>query len=86
MLLYRPALAAGFAAQAGKAAYEGYRRHGLLTYAILKALHCPKGGAAAPVSVFGIAAHVSREVVAISERTFTVRQQPRFTPTGEDGR
>jgi hypothetical protein len=72
------------AAPAGKAAYEGYKQHGVLTYAILEALHRPKGAAADPVSVFGIAAHISREVPAISQKTFGIRQQPRFTPTGED--
>jgi V8-like Glu-specific endopeptidase len=72
------------AAPAGKAAYEGHKGHGVLTYAILEALHRPKGAAADPVSVFGIAAHISREVPAISQKTFGIRQQPRFTPTGED--
>jgi hypothetical protein len=72
------------AAPAGKAAYEGHKGHGVLTYAILEALHRPKGAAADPVSVFGIAAHISREVPVISQRTFGIRQQPRFTPTGED--
>jgi hypothetical protein len=72
------------AAPAGKAAYEGHKGHGVLTYAILEALHRPKDAAADPVSVFGIAAHISREVPAISQRAFGIRQQPRFTPTGED--
>ena len=72
------------AAPAGKAAYEGYKGHGVLTYAILEALHRPKDAAADPVSVFGIAAHISREVPAISQKTFGIRQQPRFTPTGDD--
>ncbi len=72
------------AAPAGKAAYEGYNGHGVLTYALLEALHQPKGAAADSVSVFGIAAHISREVPAISQKTFGIRQQPRFTPTGDD--
>jgi WD40 repeat protein len=72
------------AAPAGKAAYEGHKGHGVLTYAILEALHRPKGAEAEPVSVFGLATFISREVPAISERTFGIRQQPRFTPTGDD--
>jgi hypothetical protein len=31
-----------------------------------------------------MAAHVSLEVPAISQRTFGIRQQPRFIPTGDD--
>jgi hypothetical protein len=73
------------AAPAGKAAYEAASLgHGVLTYAILEALHRPKGAAADPVSVFGIAAHISRQVPAISQRAFGIRQQPRFTPSGDD--
>ena len=72
------------AAPAGKAAYEGHKGHGVLTYAILEALHRPKGAAADPVSVFGIATHISREVPVISQKAFGIRQQPRFTPTGDD--
>ena len=72
------------AAPAGKAAYEGYQGHGVLTYAILEALHRPDGAGADTVDVFGLAAHVSREVPAISQRAFGLRQQPRFTPTGDN--
>jgi hypothetical protein len=72
------------AAPAGKAAYEGYNGHGLLTYAILEALHRPEGAPTQPVSVFGVAQHISLQVPVISQRTFGIRQQPRFTPTGDD--
>src|SRR5262245_50917525 len=72
------------AAPAGKAAYEGYRGHGVLTYAILEALHRPSGAPADPISVFGIAQQVSLQVPAITQRAFGVRQQPRFRPTGDD--
>jgi hypothetical protein len=72
------------AAPEGKAAYEGYKDHGLLTYALLEALHRPAGVGQEPVSVFGLGAHISRQVPALSQRTFGVRQVPRFTPTGED--
>ena len=72
------------AAPAGKAAYEGYQGHGVLTYAILEALHRPEGAGAETVDVFGLAAHVSRQVPAISQRAFGLRQQPRFTPTGDN--
>jgi hypothetical protein len=72
------------AAPAGKAAYEGYNGHGVLTYAILEALNRLEGDAARPVSVFGIAAHISLKVPAITQSTFGIRQQPRFKPTGDD--
>jgi WD40 repeat protein len=72
------------AAPPGKAAYEGYNGHGVLTYALLEALHRPEGGPALPITVYGLAAHVSLEVPAISQRTFGFRQQPRFTPTGDN--
>jgi len=72
------------AAPPGKAAYEGYNGHGVLTYALLEALHRPEGAPAQPITVYGMAAHVSLEVPAISQRTFGIRQQPRFTPTGDD--
>jgi WD40 repeat protein len=72
------------AAPAGKAAYEGYNGHGVLTYAILEALNRPDGAPAQPVSVFGIAQHISLQVPAITQRTFGIRQQPRFIPTGDD--
>jgi WD40 repeat protein len=72
------------AAPPGKAAYEGYNGHGVLTYALLEALNRPEGAPTQPVTVYGMAAHVSLEVPAISQRTFGIRQQPRFTPTGDD--
>jgi hypothetical protein len=34
--------------------------------------------------VFGIAQHISLQVPAITQRTFGIRQQPRFIPTGDD--
>jgi hypothetical protein len=64
------------AAPAGKAAYEGYQGHGILTYAILEALHKHEGAVEEAVSVFGIAAHVSRQVPAISQRQFGFLQKP----------
>ena len=72
------------AAPPGKAAYEGYNGHGVLTYALLEALNRPEGAPTQPVTVYGMAAHVSLEVPAISQRTFGIRQQPRFIPTGDD--
>ena len=72
------------AAPAGKAAYEGYNGHGVLTYAILTALNRPQGAPPRPVSVFGIAQHISLEVPAITQRQFGIVQQPRFKPTGDD--
>jgi WD40 repeat protein len=72
------------AAPAGKAAYEGHNGHGVLTFAILDALNRPRNAPPDPVSVFALAAHVSREVPSITQRVFAIRQQPRFTPTGED--
>jgi WD40 repeat protein len=72
------------AAPAGRAAYEGHNGHGVLTFAILERLNRAKGAPPDPVSVFELAAHVSREVPSITQRVFAIRQQPRFTPTGGD--
>lgn len=60
----------------GKAAYEGYRNHGLLTYAVLDALHKPEGGGADIIRIYGLAAHVSAKVIEISTREFGVIQKP----------
>src|SRR5262249_13210433 len=69
------------AAPEGFAAFEGYKGHGVLTYAILEALHRTDGEE--PISVFGMAAHVSRAVPTISLSKFNTRQVPRFTPSGD---
>ena len=54
------------AAAAGKAAYEGYQGHGVLTYAILEALHRPEGAAAEPISVLGIGSPMLPEYAVAS--------------------
>src|SRR5437764_14680278 len=54
------------AAPQGKAAYEGYRGHGVLTYTVLEALNKPTGGVEETVDVYAIAGHVSRQVPAIT--------------------
>jgi hypothetical protein len=77
---------AGIAAPAGKAAYESSRLgHGVLTYAILEALHRPEGAAANDVTVWEIAKHVSRRVPVLSQREFGVRQIPHFSPGNTEG-
>ena len=48
------------AAPQGKAAYEGIEGHGVLTYAMLEAMHRPAGDGGEAVSVFDIAGHVGR--------------------------
>ena len=71
------------AAPEGKAAYESNRLgHGVLTYAILEALHRPSSAAAEPepVTVWSIATHIGRQVPALSQREFGIRQIPHFTP------
>ena len=61
---------------ARQAAYEGYRDHGVLTYAILDALTTKQGGQAQEVDLLHLAAHVDREVPEISQTLFGVRQRP----------
>jgi WD40 repeat protein len=74
------------AAPAGKAAYESSRLgHGVLTYAILEALHRPEGAASNDVTVWEIAKHVSRRVPVLSQREFGVRQIPHFSPGNTEG-
>ena len=64
------------AASAGKAAYEGYQGHGVLSYAILEALNKQEGAEDETVDVYGLAAHVDRRVPQISQAEFGIRQKP----------
>jgi hypothetical protein len=65
------------AAPAGKAAYEGYQHHGILTYAMLEAMNKQEATDQQPVDVLGLAAHVSRRVIEISKREFGIVQTPK---------
>lgn len=64
------------AAPRGKAAYEGYQGHGILTYTILEALNMHDGIADEIVDVYGIATNVSRRVPEISLSQFGILQKP----------
>ena len=73
---------------ASSAAFEGYQGHGLLTYAILEELTKPEGSGDEEVTLAKLAAHVYKQVPAISQRVFGERQQPHNTiaddfPLGE---
>ena len=65
------------AAEPGQAAYEGYRDHGVLTYAFLEALNKDEGLPDDFVDLLTVAAHLSRRVPEISAATFGVRQRPK---------
>ena len=65
------------AAANGKAAYEGYRGHGVLTYAILEALNKEDGVGDETVDLLGVASHVSRRVIDISKTEFGIIQTPK---------
>ena len=60
-----------------QAAYEGYRGHAVLTYALLEALHtADNSGAGDSVRVGGLADHVDGRVPAITQELFGQRQRP----------
>jgi hypothetical protein len=61
-----------------QAAYEGYKGHGVLTYAVLDALTAKEGTAVGEVDLLQLAAHVDREVPAISQSLFGIRQRPHY--------
>jgi uncharacterized caspase-like protein len=64
-------------AAARQAAYEGYRGHGVLTFAVLEAFQKgPDGDANTLVDVDGLASHVDKRVPEITEDLYGVRQQP----------
>jgi WD40 repeat protein/tetratricopeptide (TPR) repeat protein len=65
------------AAPAGKAAYEGYRGHGLLTYAILEGMNAQEGAPAQPVTLLALGDYVGRRVIELSEKEFGIVQAPR---------
>jgi WD40 repeat protein len=65
------------AAPAGKAAYEGYRGHGLLTYAILEGMNAQEGAPAEPVTLLALGDYVGRRVIELSEKEFGIVQAPR---------
>jgi WD40 repeat protein len=65
------------AAPAGKAAYEGYRGHGLLTYAILEGMNAQEGAPAQAVTLLALGDYVGRRVIELSEKEFGIVQAPR---------
>lgn len=67
------------------AAYEGYRGHGVLTYAFLEALDIKTAyGGDARVRINSIADHVERRVPEISMTSFGITQMPTRKLTGND--
>ena len=79
-------------AAAKDVAYEGYKGHGVLTYAILEAFEKPKSGRGNQrIDVDGLAHHVSEKVPEISRLISGVAQEPilqadgnQFPPRSED--
>jgi hypothetical protein len=60
-----------------QAAYEGYKGHGVLTYALLEALHkTDAGGTDDTVRILGLANHVSGRVPRITQELFKEQQLP----------
>ena len=68
------------AAPAGKAAYEGYKGHGVLTYAILDALHRPKGAAVDDGSVSVLDVARARQPRGADHHPARIRHPPAAAP------
>ena len=66
-----------------QAAFEGYRGHGVLTYALLEALHS-KDGSGDSVRVAALADHVGGRVPAITQELFGQHQSPIRRLSGND--
>jgi Caspase domain len=65
------------AAAQGKAAYEGYQDHGVLTYAILEALNRDEKAKEDVVDLYTVGGYISRRVPEISLQQFNMYQQPK---------
>jgi uncharacterized caspase-like protein len=73
------------AARASQAAMEGYKGHGVLTYALLEALNTPDGGTRdETVKVGALADHVGERVPEITQSIWGVAQQPTRKLTGNN--
>ena len=72
------------ASLSGRACYEGYQGHGVLTYALLEGLNREEGASEEPVDVYGLASHIAREVPEISLRAFAERQHPTSSIRGDN--
>ncbi len=73
------------ATRAAQAAYEGYKGHGVLTYALLEALvKRDDGGADDRVRVGTLADHVDARVPSITREIWGMYQQPTRKLTGND--
>ena len=71
-------------AAARQAAFEGYRGHGVLTYALLEALHKKDGGGNDSVRVGSLADHIGGRVPAITQELFGQLQSPIRRLSGND--
>ena len=68
-----------------QAAYEGYKGHGVLTYALLEALHKKDGtGVSDTVGVTALAGHVGIRVPMITQELFGQHQSPIRKLGGDD--
>ena len=65
------------AAPQGKAAYEGYKGHGILTYAILEALNKGEGQEDETIGLLEVGAYINKRVIDISRAEFGIVQTPR---------
>ncbi len=67
-----------------EAAFEGYRGHGVMTYAILEAFQPTEGGQEKEVRVTALAEHVGKRVPDISQKNFGIFQHPTRKLEGND--
>ncbi len=65
-------------------ALEGYRGHGVFTYALLEAMHEADGNNNERIEVTELAAHIDDRVPAISHSAFGVRQIPQMRIVGSN--
>jgi uncharacterized caspase-like protein len=82
---YKSATGQNLIAASRQAAWEGYRGHGVLTFAVLEALRRKDGtGDKRSVGIVGLAAHVSDRVPQITQELFGQTQSPILKLSGQD--
>jgi uncharacterized caspase-like protein len=82
---YKNATGQNLIAASRQAAWEGYRNHGVLTFAVIEALR-RKDGEAGPrsIGILGLADHVGARVPQITQELFGQSQSPIFKLSGQD--
>jgi WD40 repeat protein/uncharacterized caspase-like protein len=82
---YKNATGQNLIAASRQAAWEGYRDHGVLTFAVIEALR-RKDGEVGPrsVGILGLADHVGARVPQITQELFGQSQSPIFKLSGQD--